>query len=57
MGRIHFGCRDDIERQSWVEWMVRGTGQNFQPQQLGAEEVVKGTLFYNLCVHLITTPL
>ena len=39
MGRIHFGCRDDDERQSWMEWMVRGTGQTLLTQQNG---VVRG---------------
>ena len=41
MGCIHFGCRDEAERQSWIEWMVRGTGQSSQPQQLGTAEVMK----------------
>ena len=42
LGRVHFGCRDDVERQSWIEWMVRGTGQTNQPQQLGVAEVIRG---------------
>ena len=42
MGRIHFGCRDDAERQSWIEWMVRGTGQSLPTQQQGVQEVVRG---------------
>jgi hypothetical protein len=27
--------------ESWIEWMVRGTGQSHQPQQLGVTEVKK----------------
>ena len=33
MRRLRFGCHDDSERQKWVQWMVRATGQKAQPQQ------------------------
>ena len=32
VGRIRFGCRDNTDRESWMKWMVRATGQNFDPQ-------------------------
>lgn len=45
-GRIYFGCRDDLERESWVQWIVRATGQSYQPTITkggSAEEEKKAT--------------
>ena len=33
VGRIRFGCRDNTERDSWMKWLARATGQNFEPSQ------------------------
>ena len=41
IGRIRFGCRDDQERQGWMQWLVRATGQNYEPQ-LGEPELSGG---------------
>ena len=42
MGRLRFGCRDDSDRQSWVKWLVRATGQTDKPQNDIQEEQCDG---------------
>ena len=43
VGRIQFGCRDNTDRESWMKWLVRATGQNFDPQT-SVPESQKGNL-------------
>ena len=42
MGRLRFGCRDDSDRQSWVKWLVRATGQTDKPQNDTQDEQYDG---------------
>ena len=42
MGRLRFGCRDDGDRQSWVKWLVRATGQTDKPQNDTQDEQYDG---------------
>ena len=30
-GKLRFACRDDLDRQAWVQWIYRATGQSHQP--------------------------
>lgn len=30
-GKLRFGCRDNADRQVWVQWIYRATGQSHQP--------------------------
>ncbi|XP_064386073.1 calcium-dependent secretion activator 2-like isoform X3 [Halichondria panicea] len=33
VGRIRYGCRDTTERDSWMKWLARATGQTIEPIQ------------------------
>ena len=29
--RIRFSCRDNLEREDWIKWLMRATEQDFNP--------------------------
>lgn len=46
IGRIRFGCRDSMERDSWIQWLVRATRQNFEPTPTNPEARRRESAFY-----------
>ena len=47
VGRIRYGCRDTTERDSWMKWLARATGQTIEPIQSNLDVRRGQALIYN----------